>query len=366
MGGQIKVLHIDVSNSFYKIERYQLGNFFGPIDLGLFFAGRYNSLNIGTGLLAGSIFPGSNRLFVNGFSPCWGNFYVSSMGGAGLIFDNLGIDMLTLRKKSALPSILYLNRVHGEDIQVEIHPVDLSTSWGYERKGFYGLMDFVFKRFVEKYPNEPQILATGPASISTDFGAIGSAPIVKGTITQIDTWAGRGGFGSKMLQEHGICAIIYGGTHIDEDFRDRKVADTWFENKYNKKLLAKDMESTTKYRFEPKFETGGTFGVNYATMGGKIMAFNYKSIHFNEAERLEIQNKFIISHYLKQFNDETIKTKQQKNCGEPCVAVCKKYSGDYKKDYEPYQTMGPLCGIFDQRAAEKVNHHADRLGFDKH
>jgi glyceraldehyde-3-phosphate dehydrogenase (ferredoxin) len=38
--------------------------------------------------------------------------------------------------------------------------------------------------------------------------------------------------------------------------------------------------------------------------------------------------------------------------------------GDYKKDYEPYQTMGPLCGIFDQRAAERLNHHADMYGFD--
>jgi len=46
------------------------------------------------------------------------------------------------------------------------------------------------------------------------------------------------------------------------------------------------------------------------------------------------------------------------------MAVCKKMNGVYKKDYEPYQTMGPLCGIFDQRAAEKLNHHCDAMGFD--
>ncbi len=39
-------------------------------------------------------------------------------------------------------------------------------------------------------------------------------------------------------------------------------------------------------------------------------------------------------------------------------------NGEFKKDYEPYQTMGPLSGIFDQRAAEQLNHHADMLGFD--
>ena len=38
--------------------------------------------------------------------------------------------------------------------------------------------------------------------------------------------------------------------------------------------------------------------------------------------------------------------------------------GEFKKDYEPYQTMGPLCGIFDQRAAERLNRHADACGFD--
>ena len=37
---------------------------------------------------------------------------------------------------------------------------------------------------------------------------------------------------------------------------------------------------------------------------------------------------------------------------------------EFKKDYEPYQTMGPLAGIFDQRAAEKLNRHADQYGFD--
>jgi glyceraldehyde-3-phosphate dehydrogenase (ferredoxin) len=44
--------------------------------------------------------------------------------------------------------------------------------------------------------------------------------------------------------------------------------------------------------------------------------------------------------------------------------VCKKTWGEFKKDYEPYETMGPQCGVFDQRAAETLAHHADRLGFD--
>jgi glyceraldehyde-3-phosphate dehydrogenase (ferredoxin) len=359
-----KVLFVDAATAFYRTDRYKVGDFFGPVDLGLYLSGQHNSLNIGTGLLAGSIFPGSNRLIFTGFSPCWGGFYISSMGGAGLVFDNLGLNMLSIVGKAGTPSILYLNRVHGEEIRVEIHPVNLAEVWQQERGGVYALLNYTLERFGERYENDPRVLAVGQAAQATDFGAIGSAPVSNGKLSFVDTWAGRGGFGSKLLQEHGLAAIVYGGTFIDEDFRDRKVADLWFENKYNKKLAVKDMEATTKYRFDPKFETGGTFGVNYATMAGHLVSFNYKSIYMDEAQRLAIHDQFILNHYLKQFNEETIRPKQQRTCGEPCAAVCKKMRDEYKKDYEPYQTMGPLSGIFDQRAAEQLTHHADMYGFD--
>lgn len=92
-------------------------------------------------------------------------------------------------------------------------------------------------------------------------------------------------------------------------------------------------------------------------MSGNILAFNYRTIYWREDERKAFHQKFIRDHYLKQFNEETIQKKQQKTCGEPCAAVCKKMNGIYKKDYEPYQALGPLCGIFDQRAAEMLAGH---------
>jgi len=364
MQTQLKTLFVDCQTGYSKMKRYTFGDFFGPVDLGLHLAGKYNSLNIGAGLLAGSIFPGSNRMIFSGFSPCWGGFFISSMGGAALVFDNLGINMLSLVQKAAAPSVLYLNRIHGEEIQLEIHPLNIEKIWHSGRGGIYSLMDEVYSMFADLYSTDPRILAAGPAAKMTDFGAIGSVPIVKGKLTHVDGWAGRGGMGSKMFREHNIAAVIYGGTHVDEDFRDRKVADQWFFDRYQKKMTAVDFDATTKYRFEPNFETGGTFGVNYASLGGNMLFFNYKSIYMKEEERTALHEKYIVNHYLKQFNDETIKTKQQKNCGEPCAALCKKMHGRYKKDYEPYQAMGPLSGIFDQRAAELINHKADMYGFD--
>jgi len=286
------------------------------------------------------------------------------MGGAGLVFNDLGIDMLAIRGKAPTPSVLYLNRIHGEEIQIDIQPLDIMNIWKSGRGGIYSLTDHVYDMFGTQYDNDPRILVTGPAAVNTGYAAIASMPIKKGEISFVDTWAGRGGFGSKMYQEHGLAAIIYGGTFIDQDFRDRTVADQWFVDKYNKKLAAKDLEATAKYRFEENFNTGGTFGVNYATLGGRMISFNYRSMYWTEEKRLEVHEKFVRNHYLKQFNEETIATKQQTTCGEPCVAVCKKMRGEFKKDYEPYQAMGPLAGIFDQRAAEKLNHRADTYAFD--
>jgi glyceraldehyde-3-phosphate dehydrogenase (ferredoxin) len=361
---QQRVLFVDPATGFYRTDRYGFERYYGPVDLGIHLSEKYKSLNFGVGIFAGSIFPGSNRLVVTGYSPCWQGFYISSMGGAGLVFDNLGINMLSLVGKAPVPSVLYLNRSHGEEIQVEVVPVDLATIWGSGRRGVYGLTDRVYAMFAERYENDPRILATGPASLATDFGGIMSVPITRGKISAVDTWAGRGGLGSALLREHGIAAIIYGGTVVTDDFRDHRVADEWFQQKYNQRLQQKDLEATGKYRFDPKFGTGGTFGVNYAGMGGRIMAFNYRTIFATEDERQELHHTLVLDHYLKQFNEETIAPKQQATCGEPCVAVCKKMNGSYKKDYEPYQTMGPLCGIFDQRGAERLNHHCDTMGFD--
>jgi glyceraldehyde-3-phosphate dehydrogenase (ferredoxin) len=97
MEASLKVLMVDASTGFYKIVRYPIGQYFGPVDIGFHHSSNFDSLTFGTGLLAGSIFPGSNRLIFTGFSPCWGGFYISSMGGAGLVFDNLGINAVALQ-----------------------------------------------------------------------------------------------------------------------------------------------------------------------------------------------------------------------------------------------------------------------------
>ena len=194
---ELKVLMLDGTTGFYRVQRYRVGDFFGPVDLGIHLAFKHNALTIGAGLLAGSVFPGSNRLIFAGISPCWHGFYVSSMGGAALIFDNLGINMLSLIGKAPHPSLLYLNRNHGEEIEVELVPVVPERIWDQGRKGVYAVMEHAIRMFGPRYEKDFRVLAVGPAARDSDFGAIGSAPVKKGELTHVDTWAGRVGFGSK-------------------------------------------------------------------------------------------------------------------------------------------------------------------------
>ena len=173
-----RVLLVDVATKLYRVDRYPVGEpFFGPVDLGLHLASRFNSLNIGAGLLAGSIIPGSNRLVINGFSPCWGGFYISTMGGAALVFNNLGLNLLAISGRAA-PSVLILNR------QRRTHRVGIGRSSrqgvGGAPGGVYSMMDHVLERF--RIATRRSARAGGRASAAaTDCGAIGSAAVQRGS-----------------------------------------------------------------------------------------------------------------------------------------------------------------------------------------
>ncbi len=362
MKKSLKAFIIDVKTSLHRIEEFKVGEFFGPADLGFHLTQKYNSTNIGVGLFANSLLTGSNRLIFSGMSPAWEGFYISAMGGAGLVFSRLGINSLSIIGKAKNPSVLYLNRNSNGEIESKIEEIDIEKVW--EKDGVYSLMQSVLERFGDKYEKDPRIIAVGKAAKSTDFGAVCSAPIKKGEVTHVDTWAGRGGFGSKLYQDHNIVAIIYGGVNDERGFRDKKELDSWFMDKYGMSFAQKDKESTKKYNYVDVLKTGGTLGVNYSSLGTDLLTFNYTSVKKDEKAREKIDKKFIKEHYLKQFNKETIEPKNFKNCGEPCAVMCKKMNGKYKKDYEPYQAMGPLLGIFDQNSAERVNYHSDSYGFD--
>jgi len=363
-----KALAIDLRTGFYRVERLADPKIRGPIDFGFREWERDRALCFGGGPFMGSILPGSNRLMFTGHSPCWQGFYVSTMGGAAHTFDNVGIDFVSLRGRCPEPSALLLRREGQEQVEVEIHPLPLREVFagsGEEHDlGFFALQRHLWERFGETYSSPPRVLAVGPAALATDFGAIGSSRVDAKGLTHVDCWAGRGGLGSRMAQEHNLFGVVLGGSHIDRDFDDRKLADVYFKRRYEMRMILKDKDATRKYRYDPALQTGGTLGVNFHRLKDRLFFFNYRSVDWPLEQRLALHQRLIVEHYLRQFNEETIAEKKFAHCGEPCLAVCKKMWGPYKKDYEPYQTLGPNAGIFDQREAEKTVWLCDAMGFD--
>jgi glyceraldehyde-3-phosphate dehydrogenase (ferredoxin) len=362
------VLYIDSASGTYSIKDVDDESIIGPVDFGFKSVEEdKSSFCFGSGVLAGSNIPGTRRLIFTGMSPLWEGFYISTMGGAAFVFHKLGLNYVCIRGKCEKRSVMEIKRLDG-DITVSFHPIDVEKVWEdyKDETGIYALQQYVYDNYGEGF-NACRILVTGPAALKTRVGAVASAPIVGGKITPVDCWAGRGGLGSKLVQQHNIAAIIYGGDFVDAPdapVKNKVEIDKMFDEKFHKKMIQEDMAATVKYRYDPAFHSGGTLGVNYTKLKGWMFSFNYQSIYYSEDDRLTIHKQFVLEHYLKQFNEETIDKKQFKHCGEPCGALCKKMNGIYKKDYEPYQTMGPNSGIFDQRAAEKINHYADAMGFD--
>ncbi|MDI7267929.1 MAG: aldehyde ferredoxin oxidoreductase N-terminal domain-containing protein [Myxococcota bacterium] len=363
-----KALHVDLFSGFYRVERIRDAGMIGPVDFGFREWRRSRALCFGGGPFMGSILPGSNRLIFTGHSPCWDGFYVSTMGGAGATFENLGINYVALSRRCPSPSVLILRREGQEEVEVEIAPLDLDAVWGRcaagEETGFHALQRHVWDRWARTFSTPPRVLAVGPAAIASDFGAIGSSRVQQDGPTGAECWAGRGGLGSRLAREHNLYAAIFGGSFVDRDLDDRKLADSYFERRYAMRMLIKDKETTRKYRYDPDLQTGGTLGVNLAKLKDKLFFFNYRSVEWPKDRRLAAYRALIDGHYLRQFNEETIAQKQWSHCGEPCPAVCKKMRGPYKKDYEPYHVMGPQCGVFDQRAAERLVGLCDAAGFD--
>ncbi len=335
-------------------------------------------LTWGGGPLAGSRIPGSRRLVFCGYSPSWQGFYVSSFGGGAYVHHRIGADFVCIRGQAPQDSVLILNHEQGQ-IGARLEPVDPDAIWiGYAPAdpdpedphgefviGFYALQQAVFDRFKAEYEGDwVRVFAVGPSARHTVEGVIGSNQVKKGRILPIDDWAGRGGLGSRLLQRHRIAACIFGGDWEDPDLKDSKEIDGYFMANYGQGMIKVDLGATEKYRYVPGFQTGGTFGVNYHTVGDRLLSFNYASVNQPPEARQAQNDAFIRDHYLRQFNEEIIQPKNFAHCGEPCGVAGKKFDRIYKKDYEPYQALGPQVGVFDQRAAEELNHFVDAMALD--
>lgn len=363
---------IDLSTQKWGVDCPLDQTLIGPMQYGWDrFKKDQNSLTFGGGLLAGSPLPGTRRMIFCGYSPAWEGFYVSALGGAMYVFHRVGVNYVWLRGQSAQDVVLVIKLENGE-YSVRFDPIQPESIWpGYTDRsgrtwqGFYALQQSLFEKYQAEYQeNSFRILTVGPGARYTKEGAIGSNAIKRGEVSVIDDWAGRGGLGSRLLQYHHVAGIVFGGDWQDPALKEARELDEYFLKHFGQRAILADLALSQKYRYVPKFETGGTFGVNMHESEDRLFSFNYRSIYASDDQRLAQHDNFIAPHYLKQFNEETIVPRNFDHCGEPCAIACKKFVGEFKKDYEPYEALGPNSGIFDQRAAEKINKYVDTMGLD--
>ena len=382
-----RVLFIDPGSEKHWVEEYSYDSITGPIELGVkLHLERFsswkkpvyspdNALVIGSGLLAGTKLYGVHRFTVVFRSPLTRGLHVASMGGASYQF-RVGVNAVVITGKSDTPAIIRIYDEGRGEPSVEftrISEVDLINIWrGYEgEKGVYALQKYLSSRFREFYEDYgARTLLVGPASKYTSLGALVSITLHRGEIDWgSEDFAARGGPGSVLYRAHGVVAILYGGEYDRSADKPKELLDTRSINELFSKLTGKPyvtqvLEHGAKYRYDPKVGSGGTLGGNYPALKIYTPMFNWNMIYL-PADLREKLHGLIMKHMWEVFNKEAIETKSWKTCGEPCPLACKKVRlNRFKSDYEPYNGLGPIIGVFDLHEIQRVVELVDAYGFD--
>ncbi|NJE02455.1 glyceraldehyde-3-phosphate:ferredoxin oxidoreductase [Thermococcus sp. JdF3] len=378
------VLRLNLDEKKVESEELEREGVYGVIDYGIevhetletYDIEPYDPKNVvvmGMGPFSGSTLPGAHRLMFFFRSPLYGTLFPSAMGGAAYAFKNVGVDFVTFEGKAEKPVVVLLYN-DGENVNVELHEVELEKVveiWrGYrDEEGVYALTQYLIDTFGDKFDFEYRIAVVGPAALNTNYGAIFSQALRKGErLVGSEDWAARGGSGSVLLRAHNVVGIIFGGKprkrpFPGEDIGNFRTAKGIVEGVHKKPYNEIISEKTTKYRFNPKLNTGGTFGGNYPAEGDFVPILNWQMPYIPKEERIRIHEN-IMKHYWEPFNEEAITPKNWTTCGEPCPVVCKKYRRGHHVEYEPYEANGPLSGSISLRASDISVHAADAMGFD--
>jgi glyceraldehyde-3-phosphate dehydrogenase (ferredoxin) len=382
-----KVAFINVEKKSWEIKEYPIPPYSGAVDIGLkihmeevesWKTGVFspeNVLFIGTGPFAGGKIFGTHRMVAVFRSPESGGLHISEIGGVGYKFIKSGLHGVVIFGKSAVPVLIFIK---GKEEKIKINFQEISFEKlkeiyaGYKSyAGVYALTQWLLENYSNFFlENNARSIVVGPGAWQTRMGALVSLdinPQGKTLIVGSEDFAGRGGGGSVLAQAHNVAGIIAGGrakVNLPEEFLSIKKFNEFFKKISGRDFLKAVNSSTIKYRFDPKIGTGGTFGSNYPHYREWLLTFCYNSIYLKKEFRKKIA-EFILRKYWTPFKEETIeKSKSWKTCGEPCPIACKKIWRNKKVDYEPFQGIGPLIGVFNLELASQIVDSMDKAGLD--
>ncbi|MFA4720539.1 glyceraldehyde-3-phosphate:ferredoxin oxidoreductase [Pyrococcus kukulkanii] len=382
---KFSVLKLDVEKKEVEFKGFEKDDVYGIIDYGIhvhnelktYEVDPYDPRNVvifGKGPFAGSALPGAHRLMFFFRSPLYGTLFPSAMGGAAYQFQHVGVDFVEIHGKAEKPVVIILKN-DGENLSVDFYEMELGKVMEIWRdykgeEGVYALTQYLLDSFAEQFKGmEFRIAVVGPAALNSNYGAIFSQALRNGKrMVGSEDWAARGGSGSVLLRAHNVVAIIFGGKKRkkefpNEDIGNFKTAKEIVEGVHKKPYNEVITNATVKYRFNPKLNTGGTFGGNYPAEGDLVPILNWQMPYIPKEDRIKI-HELIMKHYWEPFNEESIKPKNWTMCGEPCPVVCKKHRKGHHVEYEPYEANGPLSGSIVLHASDISVHAVDAMGFD--
>ncbi|NPA84701.1 MAG: aldehyde ferredoxin oxidoreductase [Crenarchaeota archaeon] len=317
-----------------------------------------NMLVLGAGPFVRSPFFGSNRMVAVFKSPMTKGLHVAAAGGVGFELSRSGTNFMVLKGKARSPRIVVVEGDEDGVRDVKFYGVseDAFEYGGY--KGTFALMKYVYDKY-----SPLRAVGVGPFSL---FSVSGSLVSVERLGSELSPFAvdffGRGGPGSVMAQAHNVWAVGAEGSfeppEIPQDLPERISQEVFGESYVNVVL-----EATKKYRYDPKYKSGGTFGVNYAHYRDLVPMFAFNSIYYSDEVRVRLA-KMIMKYFWEPFQKESIKRRVFGGCGDPCPAACKKVWRGVKVDYEPSNAMGPLVGIFKLELTARLIETVDSSGMD--
>lgn len=341
-----KILHIDLSNSNYKIEtpdeifyrKYMGGRNFALYYLlkglkpGIDPLSKDNILVFATSVVTGAPFPGNSRYTVASKSPLTNGYGESEASGFfGPELKKTGFDAIVITGKAKQPVYLYIN--NGE---IEIK--DARNLWG---KSTGETHDLIRKQLNKKV----YIACIGPAGENlVRYACI---------IHEFNHVNGRTGMGAVMGSKN-LKAIAVKGYYSIKLYDKEKIVKEakWFAENFQK-------DATNKLLYE--YGTSG--GVILNDLEGLLPTKNFKYGHFELAKNLD-------GKYLKE-QGLIIGKHGCYACPVKCKKIARIKKEAYQNDprygspeYESISALGSNCSIGDPEVVIKANELCNKYGLD--
>ncbi len=289
-----------------------------------------NILILSCGLLTGTAAPSASRAHINALSPETGLLGSSNVGGhVGANLRLSGIQSLIITGKAAKPSYLL---IQGNQMEIR----EAGSLWGLDT------WETVEKIQQAHQRENVSILTIGPAGENlVPFACI---------MADRDHAAGRTGMGAVLGSKHLKAIVVKKPSHLSKADNTRK-----------REAIGRYIQLIKQ---SPEFKTVSTHGgagyVKWADDMGILGTLNYRSNHFDAADRIDARN---LTKY---------KTKST-GCYR-CPIQCKadlSFQEDadartraVRPEFESMVSLGSKCGLDDAKEIVHLDNLCSRLGLD--